>query len=104
MQVPSWPSDTQCSAAFGSRAAASAEFRKRLFLDRDDRHLVALGAGGIEHEKRKPAVAGDQTELHRDASFVRMTSRLLVRNHLFGPARRTAKDHAALAPRMKSTR
>jgi hypothetical protein len=37
------------------------QFGKRLFLDRDDGHLVALGAGGIEHEKRKTAVASDET-------------------------------------------
>ena len=64
MQVPSCPSDTQVQAAAGGRAAAIGQIGKRLFLDGDDRDVVAGRARRIEDEKGKPAVAGDQAEPH----------------------------------------
>ena len=35
------------------------QFRKRLLLDRDDRHVVTEAARTLEREKRKSAVAGN---------------------------------------------
>ena len=43
----------------GSAGRRVGELRKRLFLDRDDRHVVPEPARRVEHEKRKLAVAGD---------------------------------------------
>ena len=51
-------------AAPGGRAAAVVQIGKGLFLERDDRHVVPGAAGGVEHQEREPAVAGDQTETH----------------------------------------
>src|SRR5258705_10129459 len=44
-----------------------AQLWKRFFLCGDDRDLVPLGTRGVEHEKRKPAVARDEPELHSSA-------------------------------------
>jgi hypothetical protein len=40
------------------------EFGKRFFLERDDGHLVTGGASGLEDEEGKPAVAGNESEVH----------------------------------------
>ena len=40
------------------------ELGKRLFLDRDDRHVVAESSCGLEDAKREAAVAGYETEMH----------------------------------------
>ena len=51
---------------------------ERFFLDRDDGDVVALRARGVEDEERKPAVAGDETELIAVMAYlVRSTSRFL---------------------------
>src|SRR5437588_12032877 len=39
--------------------------RLSLFLDRSDNHALAFGAGGIEYQKGKTAVAGYQTQRRR---------------------------------------
>ena len=41
------------------------EIGKRFFLDGDDGDVVARAARGVEDEKGKTAVAGDQTQPHR---------------------------------------
>ena len=41
------------------------QFGKGLFLGGDDRDVVPLRHGSIEHEKRKAAVTGDESQLHR---------------------------------------
>ena len=35
---------------------------ERLLLDGDDRHIMPQGPGALQHEKWKPAVAGNQTD------------------------------------------
>ena len=40
------------------------QFGKRFFLERDDSHLVTGGASGLEDEKGKPAIAGNESEVH----------------------------------------
>jgi hypothetical protein len=49
------------AAVAGRRLCQLAE---GFFTGGDDGDLVAFGARGIEHEKRKPAVAGNEAELH----------------------------------------
>ena len=61
MHLPSWPSDTQWKSAPASRAAGF-EIRERLLLDRHDRDVVTQAAGPLQHEKRKPAIAGDEAD------------------------------------------
>ena len=61
MHFPSWPSETQCSAAARRPRGRGLEVRKGFFLDGDDGDVVAGAAGGVEHQERKPAVARDQT-------------------------------------------
>ena len=41
------------------------QFGEGLFLGGDDRDVVPLGPGGIEHEEGKAAVTGDQAKFHR---------------------------------------
>ena len=40
------------------------EFRKRLLLQRDDRDVVAGRPSRLENEEGKPAIAGNQSEVH----------------------------------------
>ncbi len=40
------------------------EFRKGLLLQRDDRDVVTGRPSGVENEEGKPAIAGDQSEVH----------------------------------------
>ena len=61
MHLPSWPSETQCRSA-PSLARRVLEVGERLFLDRDDRDVVAEIAGALEGEKGKLAVAGDDAD------------------------------------------
>ncbi len=44
------------------------EILEGLFLGGDDGDLVPLGASRLEDEERKPAVAGDEPELHSSAT------------------------------------
>ncbi len=50
----------------GSRLAGRrvGELRKPFPFDRDDRYVVALHPGRIEHQEGKAAVAGNETEAH----------------------------------------
>jgi hypothetical protein len=48
---------------------------KRLFLRRDDGDVVALRARGVEHEKRKASVPGNQANVHRGVILPRRALR-----------------------------
>ena len=84
MQVPSWPERDPVNLAAGPLRRVG-QFGEGLFLRRDDGHVVAGRARGLEDEEREPAVTGDESEAH-----------LLVGQHFFGAPRRAAQDDAAL--------
>lgn len=42
--------------------------RPGLLLHRNNRDVVAQLPGGVEHEQREPAVAGDEAKTHREGS------------------------------------
>jgi hypothetical protein len=48
-----------------SNGAVGFDLRKSFFLDSSDDNLVSLSTGRIEHQKRKPTVARDQTDAFR---------------------------------------
>ena len=48
----------------GSRGGGRLQLRRGLFLHRNHGDGVPEAAGGVEHQERKAAVAGDQPELH----------------------------------------
>ena len=64
MQVPSWPSEIQWIGGAVARGGV-VQLGERLFLGGDDRDVVPLRARRVEHEERKPAVAGDQAQRMR---------------------------------------
>jgi hypothetical protein len=77
-----------------ARGGRLLEVGRGLFLDGDNRHLVAHRASGVEHEKGKPAVAGNQSQLHHGQSSGASSDRR--------PPRRRMTPRVAV--RMKSTR
>ena len=77
------------------------EIAVRFLTCGDDGNVVARGARRIQHEKRKPAVAGDEAELHRrkrGPRHVHSRTSLLIRAQILRavPPNRTAEDDAAL--------
>ena len=61
--MPSWPIETQCRSAFGDLRRGRFDLFRRFFLDGDHDDVVSHRSSGVEHEKRKASVAGNQTEL-----------------------------------------
>ena len=112
MHLPRCPIEIQWMSA-PWRAGGLVQLGKGFLLSGDDRDVMALRSRGLQHQKGKASVAGDEAQLHCriaesqdgrmdcgkqfcNPAILQSCNGLFIRQDLFGASRGAAEDHAPL--------